>query len=210
MPPGLSIEKELWAEGHDVVVGIDEVGRGAWAGPLTLGAAVIPKDRRVYGVRDSKQLTEKRREELFDRITDWCEYYAIGQASNDECDQLGMSEAQRLAARRALASLGVAPDAVLIDGKWNFVVHPKVTMIVKGDQKSLSIATASIIAKVTRDRQMRQAHVEYPDFNFESNKGYPSPIHREVLASLGATSLHRRSWAFMDKINQVEENKLPV
>src|SRR5262245_20745680 len=100
--PGLSRERALWAEGHDIVVGLDEVGRGSWAGPLTIGAAVVPKDRRVNKIRDSKMLTEAEREALFDRIAQWCDAWAVGHASAAECDELGMSEAQRLATRRAL------------------------------------------------------------------------------------------------------------
>ena len=106
--PGLSRERALWEAGHEVVVGIDEVGRGAWAGPLTIGAVVLPRDRRVNKVRDSKQLTEREREALFDRITDWCVAWSVGHASERECDELGVSDAQRLAARRAIDGLGVA------------------------------------------------------------------------------------------------------
>src|SRR5215207_8596845 len=116
--PSLDAERVLWAEGHDIVVGIDEVGRGAWAGPLTLGAAVVPKDRRVNKIRDSKMLTEHERESLFERIADWVTAWGVGHASHEECDELGMSEAQRLAARRALDDLGLEPDRVLVDGKW--------------------------------------------------------------------------------------------
>ena len=119
--PSRSIEKELWAAGHEVVVGIDEVGRGAWAGPLMVGAAVLPRERRVNGVRDSKMLTEAGREFLFDRIAGWCDAWAVGGASQPECDELGMAEAQRLATRRALDALGVVPDAAVVDGKWNYV-----------------------------------------------------------------------------------------
>ncbi|MEO7371656.1 MAG: ribonuclease HII, partial [Ilumatobacteraceae bacterium] len=109
--PSRSIEKELWAAGDDVIVGIDEVGRGAWAGPLMVGAAILPRDRRVNGVRDSKMLSEANREFLFDRIAGWCDAWAVGGASQPECDELGMAEAQRLATRRALGALGVVPDA---------------------------------------------------------------------------------------------------
>ncbi len=105
--PGLDHERRLWESGREVVAGIDEVGRGAWAGPLTLVAAVVPRDRRIYKVRDSKMLTEPEREAMFDRVADWCEYWAVGEASHAECDELGMSAAQRLAARRALDGLGV-------------------------------------------------------------------------------------------------------
>ncbi|MCU1346761.1 MAG: rnhB, partial [Acidimicrobiia bacterium] len=111
--PTRALERALWADGHSVVVGFDEVGRGAWAGPLMVGAAVIPVDKRIVGVRDSKMLTEANRERLFDKIANWCAAWAVGAASQAECDGLGMAAAQRLAARRALDGLGVVPDAVV-------------------------------------------------------------------------------------------------
>ncbi len=198
--PTLSVEKQLWADGHEVVVGLDEVGRGAWAGPLTIGAAVLPTDRRVYGVRDSKQLSEVRREDLFERVGEWCVTWSVGHASHEECDELGMSEAQRLAARRALDALGLVPDMVLMDGRWDFVGGPNTRTIVKGDASCLSIATASILAKVTRDRIMRAAAEDHPGYDFERNKGYPCPRHQLALAGYGPTAIHRRSWAFMDSV----------
>ena len=198
--PSLAVERELWAVGHRVVVGIDEVGRGSWAGPLTIGAAVLPRDRRVYKVRDSKQLTEREREALFDRIADWCEVWAVGHASQEECDELGMSEAQRLAARRAVDGLGIAPDQVLIDGNWDFVGGGVTRKIVKGDATCLSIAAASILAKVTRDRIMRAEAESFPGYDFERNKGYPCPVHKVALRGMGPTSIHRRSWVFMDAL----------
>src|SRR5947209_15988807 len=105
--PSVDVERLLWAEGHEVIVGVDEVGRGAWAGPLSVGAAVLPKDRRVYKIRDSKVLTEPEREAMFDRIAGWCDAWGVGHASAAECDELGMSRAQKLAASRALDGLGV-------------------------------------------------------------------------------------------------------
>ena len=198
--PTLVFERGLWADGCEVVVGMDEVGKGAWAGPLTLVAAALPRDRRVYRVRDSKLLTEAEREGLFDRIADWCVAWAAGHASNDECDQLGMSAAQRLAARRALDGLGLEPDAVLVDGRWDFVGNGRTQTLVKGDATCLSIAAASILAKVTRDRLMRAAAGAYPVYNFDNNKGYPCPRHKAALAAQGPTPLHRRSWAFMDNL----------
>ncbi|HEX5268355.1 MAG TPA: ribonuclease HII [Acidimicrobiales bacterium] len=199
-PPSLTLERAMWAEGHDVVVGMDEVGRGAWAGPLTVGAAVLPTSRRVYGVRDSKMLTEDRREQLFDRVAGWCRAWAVGHASAAECDALGMSEAQRLAARRALAGLGLSADQVLVDGRWDFVGQGTTTRIVKGDAKCLSIATASILAKVSRDRIMREEAPHFPAYWFESNKGYPCYRHEAALQAWGPTSIHRRRWAFMDRL----------
>jgi ribonuclease HII len=198
--PSLVRERALWAEGRDVVVGIDEVGRGAWAGPISVGAAVLPRDRRVYRVRDSKMLTETERERLFDRIASWCRAWAVGHASQEECDLLGMSAAQRLAARRAIDALGLGVDAVLVDGRWDFVGHARTTRLVRGDATCLSIAAASVLAKVTRDRLMRGEAEHFPAYDFDRNKGYPCPRHKSALAAFGPTSIHRRSWVFMDHI----------
>lgn len=177
---------------------MDEVGRGAWAGPLTVGAVIVPTDRRVYKIRDSKLLTEPERELLSGRIIGWAAAWSVGHASQVECDELGMSDAQRLAARRALDGLGVTPDRVLVDGNWDFVGNGRVTTIVRGDRTSLSIAAASIVAKVTRDRLLRDAAESYPMYNFEANKGYPCPQHKVALHAYGPSAIHRRSWAFMD------------
>jgi ribonuclease HII len=188
----------MWDLGYETVVGVDEVGRGAWAGPISVGAAIVPRDSRVYKIRDSKMLTEEEREALFDRVADWCVAWSVGHASHAECDQMGMSAAQRLAARRAIEGLGVQPDRVLIDGKWDFIGTGNTTRIVKGDATTLSISAASVLAKVTRDRIMRAEAIHYPAFNFEGNKGYPCPEHKAALQAWGPTTLHRRSWAFMD------------
>lgn len=197
--PGLAIERDCW-ERDEIVVGMDEVGRGAWAGPLTVGAVIVPSDRRVYKIRDSKMLTEYEREALFDRITGWAAAWAVGHASQPECDELGMSDAQRLAARRALDGLDAGPDRVLLDGNWDFVGNGKVRTIVRGDRTSLSIAAASIVAKVSRDRLLRAAAESFPMYNFEANKGYPCPLHKAALHAYGPSSIHRRSWAFMDDL----------
>jgi len=209
--PGLGLERELWVAGKEVVVGMDEVGKGAWAGPLTLAAVVVPKDRRVYKIRDSKMLTEVEREALFERVANWCEAWAVGHASHQECDELGMSDAQRLAARRALDGLGLEPDHVLIDGKWDFIGNGRTTMIVKGDVTCLSIAAASILAKVTRDRMMRDAAHHYPAYVFDQNKGYPCPRHKAALQVSGPSPIHRRSWVFMESLpfESVERYRRP-
>lgn len=198
--PGLSVERRLWESGKRFVVGVDEVGRGAWAGPITVGAAIVPVDRRVYKIRDSKLLTESEREALFGRIAGWCVAWAVGHADHVECDELGMSEAQRLAAARAIEALGVDPDHVLVDGKWDFVARGDAERIVGGDASCLSISAASILAKVTRDRIMRAAAIHYPPYLFEMNKGYPGPRHKAALQYLGPSAIHRRSWAFMDSL----------
>lgn len=198
--PGRSLEQSLWAQGNSIVVGLDEVGRGAWAGPLAIGAAVIPKDRRINGVRDSKLLREPERERLYAKVAQWCEYWHVGVASQQECDALGMSAAQKLAARRALAGLGVVPDVVLVDGNWDFVGTGNVQRLIKGDAMCLTIAAASVLAKVTRDRMMREEDQHFPAYCFADNKGYPCPKHQAALLAHGPTTIHRRTWVFMDHL----------
>ncbi len=198
--PSLTIERALWDAGHDVVVGVDEVGRGSWAGPLVVGAAVLPTGRRVNGVRDSKALPERQRERIFERVAGWCRAWATGAASQVECDELGMAEAQRVAAGRAIAGLGLVPDQVLVDGNWDFVGLGCTQRIIKGDAACLSIAAASILAKVSRDREMRAEAVHFPGYDFDANKGYPCPRHKMALQAYGPTAIHRRTWVFMEHL----------
>jgi ribonuclease HII len=195
--PGLSFERRWWAEGA-VVAGIDEVGRGAWAGPVTYCAVVLPSDRRMYKLRDSKVLDPARREELAARVRTFARAVSLGEASSHEIDALGMSDAIRLAARRAVAGLSVRPDVVLVDGTWDFLAGWPTTneRIPHGDARSASIAAASIVAKVHRDAHMAAvADPAHPQYRFASNKGYPCPAHRRALAELGSCSIHRRTWA---------------
>ena len=230
--PGLRVERGLWEAGADVVAGVDEVGRGSWAGPLTVAAVVADPATRIYKVRDSKMLTPAEREALHDRILAWARAVSVGHATVDECTELGMADAQRLAARRAIDGLGLSADHVLVDGSWDFVtapavgagdggaashvipanerhpglrsgagIHrPGVTTIVRGDALSLSIAAASVVAKVTRDRIMAAAADHYPAYWFASNKGYPCPRHVAALAAWGPCAIHRRRWVFMDDL----------
>lgn len=194
--PGLAHERRWWAEGA-IVAGIDEVGRGAWAGPVTYAAVVLPPDRRMYKLRDSKMLDPKRREELAERIAGFAVAVGIGHASNDEIDQLGMTGALQLAARRAVSYLAVRPDVCLLDGSWDFLAGAgtRNERIVHGDAYSASIAAASIVAKVTRDALMTRACPTYPVYGFSRNKGYPSGEHKASLATHGPCLLHRQSWA---------------
>ena len=180
------------------MAGVDEVGRGSWAGPLTVGAVVADPVARIYKVRDSKMLTPDEREAMHDRIRRWARAVSVGHAEVAECNELGMAAAQRLAARRAIDGLGLTVDHVLVDGSWDFVGGGNTTTMVRGDSISLSIAAASIVAKVTRDRIMRAAAHCYPGYWFESNKGYPCPRHRAALAAWGPSAIHRRRWVFMD------------
>jgi ribonuclease HII len=200
--PDRSTERMLWTAGHEIIVGLDEVGRGSWAGPLAVGAVVIDRAKRITGVRDSKALSERVREARFDKVARWCSASSVGMVTAAECDAIGMSAAQKLAARRALDELGLVPDAVIVDGPWDFVeAGVRTERIVKGDTKCLSIAAASIMAKVTRDRLMRELSQHYELWSFDSNKGYPCPKHKVALQGYGPSAIHRRSWVFMDHLS---------
>lgn len=194
--PGIHLERPHWDAGA-VVAGVDEVGRGAWAGPVTFAAIVLPHDRRMYKLRDSKVLDPQRREELHARLMDFALAIGIGHATNAEIDRFGMSDAMRAAARRAVDALTVRPDVVLLDGNWDMLAGygTRNERIVHGDAHSASIAAASIVAKVTRDRLMTECAPVHAPYDFASNKGYPSPHHRRALAAHGPCVMHRHSWA---------------
>lgn len=204
--PPLTEERSAWAAGN-TVAGVDEVGRGAWAGPLTVAVVVPPVENRLTGVRDSKLLSPARRTALEPRIKDWAVAWAIGEATAAECDALGMSDAQRLAWRRALAGLPERPGTILVDGVWDFVGGA--TTLVHGDRRSLAIAAASVIAKVHRDRGMTFLSTELPWYDFASNKGYPSPSHRAGLHQWGPSIAHRTSWSWVDGLPWARSGRQP-
>ncbi len=206
--PHASRERRLLESGAKTIVGIDEVGKGSWAGPLVIGIAMLSRETvftdepavALGGVRDSKQLSELQREEIFDQVAARCVRWSIGAASALECDQLGMVEAQRLATARGFAALSVpSVDAAIVDGRWDFVSpHArKVLVEVKADADCVSVAAASVLAKVSRDRMMRSLAGDYPQWHFDTNKGYPCPKHRAALQGYGPSAIHRTSWAFM-------------
>ena len=199
-PPTHTVERSLRATtGAKIIAGVDEVGRGAWAGPVTVCAAVTGLRRPPEGLTDSKLLTVKRRTELDGHLRTWVTSYALGHASPEEIDKLGMTAALRLAACRALEALPVRPDAVILDGKHDYLGAPwKVRTVIKGDQSCVAVAAASVIAKVHRDRLM--AGLGHPEFAFAENAGYPSPTHQEALAALGPTPHHRLSWSYLDDL----------
>jgi ribonuclease HII len=283
--PTLEVERRLWRDGHRWVAGIDEVGRGAWAGPLSVGVAVLHAGLRTRSLprwlRDSKMLPEERRELVFDDVARWCADAAVGHATADECDRFGMTRAWRLAAHRALADLEIAPDALVIDGPYNFLrervsrsdekitdeveaaqgqlaldfefdaaidagvdaaidaallsnryapfapatngcaagdpsvdgvsfgraeeefelpavpLPSTVLTMVGADARCAAVSAASVLAKVVRDRMMREEAVHFPPYGFDRNKGYPSPHHQIALRGYGLSAIHRRSWAFV-------------
>jgi len=240
--PGLNQERRLWRAGHRWVAGLDEVGRGAWAGPVSVGVAVIrpgvTSRSLPLWLRDSKLLAEDRRESVFDEIAAWCVDGAVGHATAAECDRWGMTAALRLAALRALDGLEITPDAVLVDGPHDLLrdrsvpvaaddasgteqlalpglgrfpalgddelpaVRPPATVVpvVDGDALCASVAAASVLAKVVRDRHMREEAGHFPAYAFDRNKGYPSRTHQAALRGYGLSSIHRRSWAFVDDL----------
>ena len=180
------------------VVGLDEVGRGPWAGPVTACAVVIGPDQLspdlADALDDSKRLSPAKRDRLYDRLIKTVEY-ALADASVAEIDRLNVLEASLLAMRRAVGALPAPPDAALVDGDRDPGLGLPTRCVAKGDRRSLSIAAASIIAKVTRDRHMARLAEEHPGYGWERNAGYGVKAHREALAALGVTPHHRRSFA---------------
>ncbi|MFG3379588.1 ribonuclease HII [Streptomyces sp. NPDC047999] len=199
-PPTHTVERSIRATtGVRIVAGVDEVGRGAWAGPVTVCAAITGLRRPPPGLTDSKLITPKRRAELADRLEPWVTAHALGHATPAEIDDLGMTAALRLAAVRALDGLPVRPEAVILDGKHDYLGQPwQVRTVIKGDRSCVAVAAASVIAKVRRDAMMAELGEEFGVFGFADNAGYPSPVHKAALAELGPTPHHRLSWAYLD------------
>ena len=189
MAPTLEIEKSLGG----IVCGIDEAGRGPWCGPV-VAAAVIVSPNLIAGINDSKKLSEKKREELYEQIIATCSY-GIGQASVDEIDSLNILGATKLAMLRAFEALPLKPEFALIDGNQLPNLPCKMQYVIKGDSVSYSIAAASIIAKVTRDRGVKELAAEFPEYKWHSNKGYGTKCHMEAIEKYGITPHHRKSYA---------------
>lgn len=191
----LEYEREYLAKGAKYLAGVDEVGRGPLAGPVTVACAIMPlgDEDIIQGVNDSKKLSEKKREELYGKILDKAIAYSIEWADEKTIDEINILEATKRCMKKAVDSLSVAPDLVLVDAVKLDCKYP-VLPIIKGDAKSYSIACASILAKVARDRYMRKMDIKYPDYGFASNKGYGSAKHIEALKNIGACELHRRTF----------------
>ena len=181
-------------EDKEYICGIDEVGRGPLAGPVVAGAVILPKDCVIYYVNDSKKLTEKKREELYDVITSEAVACAVGYATPETIDEINILQATYQAMREAIAKLNPAPDLLLNDAVTIPGVSVRQVPIIKGDALSISIGAASIIAKVTRDRLMCEYDSIYPEFHFAENKGYGSQAHIAALKKYGPTPIHRRSF----------------
>ncbi len=176
------------------ICGIDEVGRGPLAGPVVAGAVVLPKDCGILYLNDSKQLSEKKREELYEVIMEQAVATGLGYVGPERIDEINILQATYEAMRQAVAALGVTPDLLLNDAVTIPQVEIRQVPIIKGDAKSISIAAASIIAKVTRDRLMVQYDEVFPEYGFASNKGYGAKVHLEALEKYGPTPIHRKSF----------------
>ena len=188
------IERDLRASGYAVICGVDEAGRGPLAGPVTAAAVILPEGVELSGVDDSKKLTEAERDTLFEEICAKATAYGIGLATVEEIDEVNILNATYLAMNRAIADLDVMPDLCLIDGnRAAGVLYPN-ECIVKGDSKCASIAAASILAKVHRDRLMVELHEMYPQYGFDRHKGYPTKAHYAALDEHGASKVHRQTF----------------
>lgn len=196
--PNFQFEIQLWGGGCRWIAGIDEAGRGALAGPVAAAALVFPDDpelaKELRGVRDSKQMTPQDRSRWADRLQELCAAWGVGFASAEEIDCLGIAPATRLAAQRAVAMLSVQPDHLLVDYLDLPEVATPQTALVKGDQRSLSVAAASILAKTARDAWLRELDVRYPGYGLAQHKGYGTLAHRQALERLGPSPIHRRSF----------------
>lgn len=191
-------ENEALASGYDIVCGVDEAGRGPLAGPVYAAAVVLKKGQTIEGVNDSKKLSEKKREELFDKIVSECSAFSVGTASEREIDEINILQATFLAMKRAVDGLSIKPDIALVDGNQIPPLDCAVKTVIKGDAKSESIAAASIIAKVSRDRYMKEMAAKYPEYQFEKHKGYGTKLHYEKIEKYGICEIHRKS--FLKKV----------
>ncbi|MDE0430816.1 MAG: ribonuclease HII [Caldilineaceae bacterium] len=199
--PTLLQERQLWGDGFERLAGLDEAGRGALAGPVVAAAAILPFDCAQEGVwaavHDSKQITPSRRERLAEEIQAQAADWKLGEASAAEIDAIGIAPATRLAMHRAVLALDPPPDHLLIDWVQLRALNTPQQSFTRGDQRVVSIAAASILAKVHRDRLLRQLHTAYPEYGFAGHKGYGVQTHLEAIARFGPCPVHRRSFAPM-------------
>ena len=195
MTTQMGLDFSLVAQAHELVAGVDEVGRGPLCGAVVTAAVILDPNRPILGLNDSKKLTEARREKLYDEICEKALSWHIARAEVEEIDELNILHATMLAMQRAVEGLHITPKMAMIDGNR----CPKLAMsseaVVKGDSKVPAIAAASILAKVSRDREMAAFELIYPGYGIGGHKGYPTPVHLEALARLGPTPIHRRSFA---------------
>lgn len=210
MKTQMGLDFSLVADALDLVAGVDEVGRGPLCGAVVTAAVILDPNRPILGLNDSKKLTEARREKLFDEICEKALSWHIARAEVEEIDKLNILHATMLAMQRAIEGLHITPKMAMIDGNR----CPKLTMpaeaVVKGDSKVPAIAAASILAKVSRDREMAAFELIYPGYGIGGHKGYPTPVHLEALVRLGPTPIHRRSFAPVCQAYEARESLIEV
>ena len=187
-------ENLLKEKGYKAVCGIDEAGRGPLAGPVFAAAVILPDDLGDLGINDSKKLSEKKRDALFDVIKEKAIAWSVGSASEQEIDEINILNATFLAMKRAVEGLSVKPDIALVDGNRKPKTGIEEMTLVKGDSKSISIAAASILAKVSRDRYLLELDEKYPEYQFKKHKGYPTALHYEMIKEHGISPVHRLSF----------------
>ena len=190
----LAFEKQARLSGYKMIAGVDEAGRGPLAGPVVSAAVVLSENFDVPGINDSKKLSEKKREALFPVIQTQAVAFGIGIADHEEIDRINILQASLLSMKRAVENLQRTPDYLLIDGKFTIDTTIDQRSVIKGDALSLSIAAASILAKVTRDRIMADLDVKYPQYGLKRHKGYPTKAHKEAILAHGPCPVHRKSF----------------
>ena len=188
------LENEIYDSGVERICGVDEAGRGPLAGPVCAAAVILPRGLEIEGLNDSKKLSEKKRDKLFDAICAEAVSYGIAFASVEEIEEINILNAAMLAMNRAIERLSVKPTLALIDGNRDSAINMPSRCVVKGDAKCADIAAASILAKVTRDRYMLEMAVKYPEYHFEKHKGYGTKLHYEALREYGPCEIHRLSF----------------
>lgn len=210
-----SIERQFFGQGAGLIAGLDEAGRGPLAGPVVAACAILPRDGDHHLFRDSKQLTAQQREQLFALLQTNGAVIGVGIADPREIETINILQASLLAMRRALAECVAAnndqtPDVLLVDGRHRVPVTIQQLTLIKGESKSASVAAASIIAKVTRDRLMAEAHACYPQYGFDRHQGYPTKAHRQAIAVHGPCPLHRRTFRGVAEFLPTSDSPMPV
>ena len=190
----LEIEESLYSKGYKFVCGVDEAGRGPLCGPVVAAAVILKRDDKIEGVNDSKRLSEKKREEVYERIMEKALAVGVGMSDVDVIEEVNILNATKMAMRQAIDNLKQKPDYVLVDGNQWINIDIKGETVVHGDAKSESIAAASIVAKVTRDRMLIDWDKEYPEYGFAKHKGYGTKAHIEAIGKYGLTPIHRPSF----------------
>ena len=206
----MGLDFSLVAQAHELVAGVDEVGRGPLCGAVVTAAVILDPNRPILGLNDSKKLTEARREKLFDEICEKALSWHIARAEVEEIDELNILHATMLAMQRAVEGLHITPKLAMIDGNRCPKLAMRAEAVVQGDGKVPAIAAASILAKVSRDREMAAFDLIYPGYGMGGHKGYPTPVHLEALARLGPTPIHRRSFAPVRQAYEARERLFEV